>query len=89
MTELAMLSHGLVNEAREAVVASSDVDRLKEIREELVNTFHIVVGRRSGDGRESGGGVDDERLGILGSGHGGERRALRGKRERAARLILN
>ena len=88
LAELTTVSRGLVDEAGEAVVASSNVDWLEEIREELVNAFHVVVSRCAGDGREIGGCVGDERLGILGSGHGGEQRALCRKRERVARLIL-
>ena len=76
MAKLVAVSRRLVDEAVEAAVASSDVDRLEEIHEELANAFHVVVGRCTGNGREIGSCIGNERLGILGSGHGGERRAL-------------
>ena len=60
MAELVAVNRGLVDEAREAVLASSDVDRLEEIREELANAFHVLIGRCAGNGREIHGCIGDE-----------------------------
>jgi len=60
----------IVDEAREAVGASCDVDGLEEVGERFVESLDIIVGWLAKDGRVGVGQLTKEVLHVVCSRHG-------------------
>jgi hypothetical protein len=74
-----------IDETREVVMASRNVDGLEEVGEELPNPLQVIIGWCTNDGWELGGSVHDDKFGLLGHCHGavGE-----GRRERRTHAMV-